>query len=97
MNKELIKEIISSNSRIAVITGSNGSGKTRLIEEIKKELKDNADYLILDCDSHSYLDKKNLDKFANDLKEKSKLNPVIIATLREEIIDIADKVIDLKG
>ena len=94
MNKELIKEIISSNNRITVITGSNGSGKSRLIEKIKQE---HPEFLVLDTDSHSYLDKNELQKFANNLKEKSKLNPIIIATLREEIIDIADKVIDLKG
>ena len=97
MNKELIKEIISSNNRITVITGPNGSGKTKLIEEIKKELKNNADYLILDCDSHSYLNNKNLEKFASNLKEKSKSMCIIIASLRQEIIDIADKVINLKG
>ena len=97
MNKELIKEIISSNKRITVITGSNGSGKTRLIEEIKKELKDNADYLILDCDSHNHLSQKDLKVFTNNLKEKSKSKQIIIASLKEEIIDIADKVIDLKG
>ncbi len=79
---------------LTVITGPNGSGKTRLINQIKQE---NPEFLVLDSDSHSYLEKNELQKFANDLKEKSKINPVIIATLREEIIDIADKVIDLKG
>ena len=48
MNKELIKQLIASESRIIVITGSNGSGKTRLIERLKEELKDSANYLILD-------------------------------------------------
>lgn len=95
MNKDLIKEIISLNNRITVITGPNGSGKTRLIKEIKEELKDGTDYLIFDCDSHNHLNQKDLKKFANDLKEKSKSVRIIIATLRQEIIDIADKVIGL--
>lgn len=77
---------------LTVITGSNGSGKTRLINQIKQE---NPTFLVLDTDSHCHLDKNELQKFANDLKEKSKLNPVIIATLRNEIIDIADKVMKL--
>ena len=77
---------------LTVITGPNGSRKTRLIEKIKQE---KPEFLVLDTDSHCHLDKNELQKFANDLKEKSKINPVIIATLRKEIIDIADKVIKL--
>ena len=77
---------------LTAITGNNGSGKTRLINQIKQE---NPTFLVLDTDSHCHLDKNELQKFANDLKEKSKLTPVIIATLRNEIIDIADKVIKL--
>ncbi len=77
---------------LTVITGSNGSGKTRLIEKIKEE---HPEFLVLDTDSHCHLDKDKLQKFADDSKEKSKINPVIIATLRNEIIDIADKVITI--
>ena len=80
---------------LTVITGSNGSGKTRLIEKIKKELKDNASYLILDCDSYNHLSQKDLKVFTNNLKEKSKSKQIIIASLRQEIIDIADKVITI--
>lgn len=88
-------EIISEN-RITVITGNNGSGKTRLINAIKKKTGDNADYIVLDSDSHSHLNKIDLEKFVSDIKEQSKTKQIIIASLRNELIEIADKVITLK-
>lgn len=90
MDKDLIKEIISSNARITVITGPNGSGKTTLINKIGKE---HPEFLILDSDSHCRFNQKDLKDFIDDLKEKSKLMRIIIASLKQEIIDIADKAV----
>lgn len=88
---------IFAEDKITVITGKNGSGKTSLIEQIKNEVKkNNIDYIVLDFDSHCHLDIDELKKFAYNLKEKSKTNNIIIASLRPEIIDIANKVITLK-
>ncbi len=92
MDKDLIEEIITSNARITVITGPNGSGKTTLIKEIEKE---HPEFLILDCDSHCHFNQMDLKDFANNLKEKSKSKRIIIASLKQEIVDMADKVIKL--
>lgn len=77
---------------LTVITGNNGSGKTRLINQIKQE---NPEFLVLDTDSHCHLNNGELKKFAEDLKDKSKITPVIVASLRNEIIKMADEVIKL--
>ena len=87
---------IKSENRITVITGNNGSGKTRLINTIKKNTGNNAYYIVLDSDSHSHLSKTELEKFVSDIKEQSKTKQIIIASLRNELIEIADKVITLK-
>ena len=88
---------ISSDDKITVITGNNGSGKTRAIEKIRNQVGESNKYIVLDCDSHNYLNINELKNFADDLKEKSKTKQIIIASLRNEIICIADKVITLKG
>ena len=88
---------ITDKDRITVITGNNGSGKTRAINLIKSKLgANNQNYIVLDCDSHNRLNINDLKKFAADLKEKSQTKQVIIATLRDEIIEIADRVITLE-
>ena len=38
----------------------------------------------------------NLEKFADDLKKKSQTTRIIIASLRHEIIDIADKTVTMQ-
>ncbi len=87
---------ISFEDKITVITGKNGSGKTKLIEKFKNKVKkNNLDYIVLDFDSHCHLNTNELKKFACNLKEKSKTNNIIIASLRHEIIGIADKVITI--
>ena len=87
-----IKDIINKQG-LFVITGPNGSGKTRLINQIKQE---NHELFVLDTDSHCHLNKDNLLKFGQNLKEKSKNTCVIVASLNRTIIDIADKVITLE-
>jgi len=79
---------------LIVITGPNGSGKTRLIEKIKQE---HPEFLVLDTDSHCHLNKVNLLKFIQNLKEKSKNTCTIVASLNRSIIDMADEVITLEN
>ena len=86
-------------NKITVITGKNGSGKTRLLKGINGINEQNwarKNYIVLDCDSHNHLNEAEIKNFALDLKTKSKTNTVVIASMRDEIIDIADVLITLK-
>ena len=89
-----MNEITSTG--LTVITGKNGTGKTRMLDEMRKRAEEKGQVgLFLDFDSHCHLNKPELEKFAFELKKKSKTQKVIIVSLRKEIIDIADKVIEL--
>lgn len=87
-------------NKITVITGENGSGKTKLLSGLKRINEPNwvkKDCIVLDCDSHSHLNEAEIKNFALELKEKSKTNTIVIASMHNEIIEIADIVITLKG
>ena len=85
MNKNL-------STQLTVITGANGSGKTRLLEQLKQDTSINAEF-IDDCGCE--LSQVELIQYAKELKEKSKYKQVIVASIQEEIIDAADKLIKL--
>lgn len=88
------------DNKITVITGKNGSGKTRLLEQIKSgmtNLNDNLKCVILDSDSHNNLNEDALKNFVSYIKEKSKHNPFIIASMTPEVIEAADILITLKN
>jgi len=84
MNKNLSKHL-------NVITGANGSGKTRLLEQLK-ESNLNAEFVDnCGCELNHF----ELKKYAKDLKEKSKHKQFIVVSNQKEIIDVADKLIEL--
>lgn len=86
-------------NKIIVITGKNGSGKTILLAGVKRINEHNLvknDCIVLDCDSHSHLNEAEIKDFALDLKEKSKTNTIVIASMSNEIIKTADILITLK-
>ncbi len=85
-----MKNIIEKLSpNLTVITGANGSGKTRLLNQLKVQNL-NAEF-IDDCGC--ILDHNSLVEYAKDLKEKSKHKQYIIVSNQKEIVDIADKLI----
>lgn len=86
--KKVIEEL---SPNLNVITGANGSGKTRLLNQLKAE---NIDAEFIDNCGHD-LDHNRLVEFTKSLKEKSKYRQYIVVSLRKEIIDIADKLIKL--
>ena len=75
-----------------VITGANGSGKTRFLEQLKQDKSLNAE-LIDNCGCG--LSHDELVKYAKNLKEKSKHKQIIVVSNQKEIIDVADKLIEL--
>ena len=87
--KKVIEEL---SPNLNVITGANGSGKTRLLNQLKAE---NIDAEFIDNCGHD-LDHNRLVEFTKSLKEKSKYRQYIVVSLRKEIIDIADKLIKLQ-
>lgn len=50
------------------------------------------DYLLLDYESHCFMDFVKLQEFAQSLKEKAKDSQIIIVTQSEAIINVADNV-----
>lgn len=86
--KKVIEEL---SPNLNVITGANGSGKTRLLNQLKAE---NIDAEFIDNCGHD-LDHNRLVEFTKSLKEKSRNRQYIVVSLRKEIIDIADKLIKL--
>lgn len=50
------------------------------------------DYLLLDYDSHCFMDSVKLQEFAQSLKEKAKDTQIIIVTQSDAIINVADNV-----
>ncbi len=87
-----IKNIIEELSpNLNVITGANASGKTELLNYLKAR---NLDAEFIDNCAHD-LDCSSPAEFAKDLKEKSRHKQYIVASLRKEIIDMADKLTEL--
>ena len=85
-----MKNIIERLSpNLTVITGANGSGKTRVLNYIKKQ---NIDAEFID-DCGYNLDHNSLVEYAKNLKEKSRNRQYIVASTQKEIIDVADKLI----
>ncbi len=85
-----MKNIIEKLSpNLTVITGANGSGKTRLLNQLKEQNL-NAEF-IDDCGCT--LDHNALINYAKILKENSKHRQYIVASTQKEIIDVADKLI----
>lgn len=74
-----------------VITGANGSGKTQLLEQLRGSNL-NAEF-IDNCGCE--LNQSDLIKYAKLLKDKSKHKQIIVVSNQKEIIDVADKLIEL--
>lgn len=77
-----------------VITGANGSGKTRFLEQLKQDKSLNAEF-IDNCGCG--LSHDELVKYAKILKEKAKHKQIIVATIQKEIIAMADCLIKMLG
>lgn len=75
-----------------VIAGANGSGKTRFLEQLMQDKSLNAEF-IDNCGCGLAHDE--LVKYAKILKEKSKHKQIIVVSNQKEIIDVADKLIEL--
>ena len=86
--KKVIEEL---SPNLNVITGANGSGKTKLLNYLKAQ---NLNAEFIDNCGHD-LDHNRLVEFTKSLKEKSRNRQYIVVSLRKEIIDIADKLIKL--
>ena len=86
--KKVIEEL---SPNLNVITGANGSGKTKLLNYLKAQ---NLNAEFIDNCGHD-LDHNRLVELAKSLKEKSRNRQYIVVSLRKEIIDIADKLIKL--
>lgn len=65
----------------------SGNVKTYFNDDLPES---NADYLLLDYDSHCFMNQIKLQEFIKDLKEKAKTTQIIIVTQSKEIIGIAD-------
>ena len=65
----------------------SGNVKTFISDDIPE---DNTDYLLLDYDSHCFMNQAKLHEFIEILKEKAKDTQIIIVTQSKDIIDIAD-------
>lgn len=59
---------------------------------ISDDLPENIDCLLLDYDSHCFMNQVKLQEFIKDLKEKAKVTQIIIVSQSKDIIDIADSV-----
>ncbi|MBR6163552.1 AAA family ATPase [bacterium] len=95
--KNLVETALKEGKGLTVITGNNGTGKTTMLKEIEEMAKkENKDCLFLDVDSHCQLNQSKLKEFADDLIKESKAKNIFIVSLRKEIIDIADVLIELK-
>ena len=57
---------------------------------ISDDLPENIDCLLLDYDSHCFMNQVKLQEFTEALKEKAKDTQIIIVTQSKEIIDLAD-------
>ena len=93
--KNLVETALKEGKGLIVITGNNGTGKTTMLKEIE-EMANNENSLFLDADSHCFLNQSKLKEFADDLIKESKSKNIFIVSLRKEIIDIADVLIELK-
>ena len=86
--KDKIKEL---STHLNVITGANGTGKTQLLEQLRASNL-NAEF-IDNCGCE--LNQSELIKYAKQLKDKSKHKQIIAVSNQKEIIDVADKLIEL--
>ncbi len=86
--KNIIEEL---SPNLNVITGANGSGKTRLLNYLKEQ---NLDAEFIDDCGHD-LDHNSLVEYAKGLKEKSRNRQYIVASNQKEIIDVADIVFEI--
>ena len=57
---------------------------------ISDDLPENIDCLLLDYDSHCFMNQEKLQEFIENLKEKAKITQIIIVTQSKDIIGIAD-------
>lgn len=93
--RNLVENLFENGKGLTVITGNNGTGKTTMLKEIEENAK-NKNSLFLDADSHCQLSQSKLKEFADDLIKQSKTKNIFIVSLRKEIIDVADVLIELK-
>lgn len=91
-NVALIKLTLSNKSLIldkySILKKLYKSGNIKTF--INDDLPENIDCLLLDYDSHCFMNQVKLQEFIETLKEKSKDTQIIIVSQSKEIIDIAD-------
>ena len=93
-NVALIKVTLANKSLIldkySILKKLYRSGSVKTF--INDDLPENIDCLLLDYDSHCFMDFVKLQEFVQSLKEKAKDTQIIIVTQAEAIINIADNV-----
>lgn len=91
-NFALIKIILANKSLIldkySILKKLYRSGNVKTF--FNDDLPENIDCLLLDYDSHCFMNKAKLQEFIEYLKEKSKDIQIIIITQSKEVMNIAD-------
>ncbi len=91
-NAALIKVTLANKSLIldkySILKKLYRSGSVKTF--INDDLPENINCLLLDYDSHCFMNQVKLQEFINDLKEKAKNTQIIIVSQSKEIIDISD-------
>jgi chromosome segregation ATPase len=91
-NFAIIKVILANKSllldKYSILKKLYRSGNVKTF--FSDDLPENIDCLLLDYDSHCFMNQEKLQEFINELKEKSKDTQIIIVSQSKEIIDLAD-------
>ena len=91
-NVAIIKIILANKSLIldkySILKKLYRSGNVKTF--FNDDLPENIDCLLLDYDSHCFMNKVKLQEFIETLKEKSKDTQIIIVSQSKEIIDISE-------
>lgn len=91
-NAALIKVTLANKSLIldkySILKKLYRSGSVKTF--INDDLPENIDCLLLDYDSHCFMNQVKLQEFIKTLREKSKDTQIIIVSQSKEIIELAD-------
>ena len=93
-NVAIVKVTLSNKSLIldkySILKKLYKSGNIKTF--INDDLPENIDCLLLDYDSHCFMNQVKLHEFIKNIKEKAKDTQIIIVSQAREIIDVADSV-----